>query len=102
MAVGRVYSIPDERLMEHIPKLLGLFNLEDQQDETISAYSTGQKKKVALAAALVTEARIMLLDEPFAGGLDPSGISCAQEGVESLPDAWRCDGGDGDAGAGTR
>jgi len=75
MAVGRVYSVPDERLMEHIPRLLELFNLEDQKDELISAYSTGQRKKIALAGALVTEAPVMLLDEPFAGGLDPSGIS---------------------------
>jgi ABC-2 type transport system ATP-binding protein len=60
--------------MEHIPRLLALFNLEDQADQRIPAYSTGQKKKLALAAALVTEAPILLLDEPFAGGLDPSGI----------------------------
>ena len=74
MAVGRVYGIPYERLMEHIPRLMTLFNLEDHQDQRIPSYSTGQRKKVALAAALVAEAPIMLLDEPFAGGLDPSGI----------------------------
>ena len=37
-------------------------------------YSAGQKKKVALCSALVTEVPILLLDEPFSGGLDPSGI----------------------------
>jgi ABC-type multidrug transport system ATPase subunit len=75
MGVGRVYGVSQQRLMEHIPKLLALFHLEDQQDELIAAYSTGQKKKIALAAALVAEAPVMLLDEPFAGGLDPSGIA---------------------------
>ena len=74
LANGRVYGVPYDRLMEHIPRLLALFNLEDQADQRIPAYSTGQKKKLALAAALVTEAKILLLDEPFAGGLDPSGI----------------------------
>src|SRR5262249_31928253 len=34
----------------------------------------GQQKKVALCSALVSEARVLLLDEPFSGGLDPSGI----------------------------
>lgn len=74
LAVGRLYQVPDERLMDHVPRLLSLFNLEDQGDQRTPAYSTGQRKKLALAAALVTEAPIMLLDEPFAGGLDPSGI----------------------------
>ena len=74
MAVGRVYGISYERLMEHIPRLMTLFNLEDHADQRIMSYSTGQRKKIALSAALVAEAPVMLLDEPFAGGLDPSGI----------------------------
>jgi ABC-2 type transport system ATP-binding protein len=69
-----VYGISDDRLMDHVPRLMSLFNLEDQTDQRIPSYSTGQRKKLALAAALVTEAPLMLLDEPFAGGLDPSGI----------------------------
>ena len=36
-------------------------------------YSAGQKKKVALCSALVAEVPILLLDEPFSGGLDPGG-----------------------------
>jgi len=75
MGVGRVYGVSQHRLIEHIPRLLALFHLEDQQDELIASYSTGQRKKIALAAALVAEAPVMLMDEPFAGGLDPSGIS---------------------------
>lgn len=74
LATGRVYGVSDERLMEHVPRLMSLFNLDEHIDQRISGYSTGQKKKVALAAALVPEAPLMLLDEPFAGGLDPSGI----------------------------
>lgn len=74
LAVGRLYSIPETRLMDHVPRLLSLFDLETKGDEPIIAYSTGQKKKIALAGAIVTEAPVMLLDEPFAGGLDPSGI----------------------------
>lgn len=74
LAAGRVYGISDERLMDHVPKLMSLFNLEEHMDQRISRYSTGQKKKLAIAAAMVTETPLMLLDEPFAGGLDPSGI----------------------------
>jgi ABC-2 type transport system ATP-binding protein len=74
LAVGRLYEIEDDHLMDHVDRLLSLFNLTTQADTRIGACSTGQRKKVALCAALVSEAPIMLLDEPFAGGLDPSGI----------------------------
>lgn len=72
--VGRLYDVPIPRLLDHVDRLIDLFDLGKQQDELPSSYSTGQKKKLALAAALVTEAPILLLDEPFSGGLDPSGI----------------------------
>ena len=71
--VGLVYGVTDLRLMEHVPRLLSLFNLDESADETMSALSTGQQKKAALATLFVTEAPVLLLDEPFAGGLDPSG-----------------------------
>lgn len=74
LSVGRLYQVEDDRLMDHTSRLLDLFSLTDQADQTISSLSTGQQKKVALAGTLVTEAPIMLLDEPFSGGLDPSGI----------------------------
>ncbi|MGO9471658.1 MAG: ABC transporter ATP-binding protein [Isosphaeraceae bacterium] len=74
LAVGRLYDVPDERLMEHVDQLLELFDLHPQGDSPIRTYSAGQKKKVALCSALVTEAPVLLLDEPFSGGLDPAGL----------------------------
>lgn len=74
LAAGRVYGVNDDRLIDHTERLLDLFDLHDHADAPIILYSTGQKKKAALCATIATEAKIMLLDEPFAGGLDPSGI----------------------------
>jgi ABC-type multidrug transport system ATPase subunit len=74
LAVGRVYGVPDERLMDHVDLLLNLFDLNRQADSRIASCSSGQRKKVALCGALVAETAVMLLDEPFSGGLDPSGI----------------------------
>jgi len=74
LGVGRLYEIEDDYLMDHVQRLLELFNLLEQGDERISSLSTGQRKKVAICGALVTEAPVMMMDEPFAGGLDPSGI----------------------------
>jgi len=78
LAVGRLYGVPDDRLMDHVERLLDEFNLKRQAESNISGYSTGQRKKIALCCALATESPVLLLDEPFAGGLDPSGISRAQ------------------------
>lgn len=74
LAVGGLYDIDSERLMDHIERLLAVFDLKAQADGPISGYSTGQKKKIAICCALATEAPVMLLDEAFSGGLDPSGI----------------------------
>jgi ABC-2 type transport system ATP-binding protein len=74
LAVGRVYDVEEGRLMEHVEQLLHLFDLDGPGDGPIRALSAGQKKKVALCSALVAETPILLLDEPFSGGLDPAGI----------------------------
>jgi ABC-type multidrug transport system ATPase subunit len=74
LAVGRLYDLDIDRLMGHVDRLLDLFQLAREGDWPIHSYSNGQKKKIAIASALVTEAPILLLDEPFAGGLDPAGI----------------------------
>jgi ABC-type multidrug transport system ATPase subunit len=74
LGVGRVWGIDIDRLIDHADRLLALFDLADKGDSPMSSYSTGQRKKISLAGALITEAPVMLLDEPFAGGLDPSGI----------------------------
>jgi ABC-2 type transport system ATP-binding protein len=74
LAVGRLYDVPDDRLLEHVDRLLALFDLTRQGDSPVRSLSAGQQKKVGLSAALVTDAPVLLLDEPFSGGLDPAGL----------------------------
>jgi ABC-2 type transport system ATP-binding protein len=74
LGVGRLYDVGLDHLMDHVERLLELFQLAREGDWPIHSYSNGQKKKIAIASALVTETPVMLLDEPFAGGLDPAGI----------------------------
>jgi ABC-type multidrug transport system ATPase subunit len=84
LAVGRVYGVDEHRLLDHTQRLLDLFDLTKNADSSIASYSTGQQKKIALCGALVTEAPIMLLDEPFAGGMDPSGIAALKRVLQHL------------------
>jgi ABC-type multidrug transport system ATPase subunit len=84
LAVGRLYEIDDFRLFAHADRLLKLFHLEEQGDALIQSYSTGQRKKIALASALITESPYLLLDEPFSGGLDPAGIMATKSVLQHL------------------
>jgi ABC-type multidrug transport system ATPase subunit len=84
LAVGELYGIDTERLFEHIDGLLQLFDLTRQADSCLGSYSTGQRKKIMLSSALVTEAPILLLDEPFSGGLDASGILALKRVLQNL------------------
>jgi ABC-type multidrug transport system ATPase subunit len=86
LGVGRLYDIPDSRLMVHVPRLLELFELSKNADAPIRGYSAGQQKKVALCSALVAETPVLILDEPFSGGLDPSGLLALKRVLRHLVD----------------
>ena len=84
LSVGKLYGIDADRLMEHVDRLLNLFELAQLGDSPIRSYSNGQQKKIAICAALVTDAPVMLLDEPFSGGLDPAGLVALKRVLQRL------------------
>ena len=57
----------------NIEKVLKLVNLHNDKDKAFKNYSLGMKQRLGLAAALVHEPELLILDEPI-NGLDPAGI----------------------------
>lgn len=65
--VGRLRQIPEKSLKQKIERFMDLFNLSLEMESPISSYSKGMVQKVLLAAALLHDPDILLLDEPLSG-----------------------------------
>ena len=65
--VGQLRGLPEPQLTEKIAGFLRLLNLYDDRYVPISSYSKGMRQKVLLAAALLHNPELVLLDEPFSG-----------------------------------
>jgi ABC-2 type transport system ATP-binding protein len=65
--IGQLRSLPERTLAAKIDGFLRLFSLYADRYVPISSYSKGMRQKVLLAAALLHNPEIILLDEPFSG-----------------------------------
>jgi ABC-2 type transport system ATP-binding protein len=73
--VLRLYESDDPAIEPRVLELLRGFDLLPLVDTPMSKLSRGQAYKAALAALLTVDAELLLLDEPFASGMDPNGIT---------------------------
>jgi ABC-2 type transport system ATP-binding protein len=65
--VGAMYGLDAPMIKQRSQELLALMELDERRDLLIADYSHGMKKKLALAAALIHNPRVLFLDEPFEG-----------------------------------
>ena len=86
LQMGELYSRPEEEVYEHAIQLLQLFNLSEKADGKIASLSMGQKKKLSLCAALISNCKTLILDEPFSGGLDSSALLILQKLFRQMAD----------------
>ena len=71
--------VPPKRIAE----LLDLVGLSDRADDKVQGYSMGMKQRLGIAAALLSDPKLLLLDEP-ANGLDPAGIVAMRDTLKAL------------------
>ncbi|HYK95462.1 MAG TPA: ATP-binding cassette domain-containing protein [Candidatus Dormibacteraeota bacterium] len=71
--------VPDGRIEE----LLELVGLRDRARDKVAGYSLGMKQRLGIAGALLSDPKLLLLDEP-ANGLDPAGIVAMRETLRRL------------------
>ena len=80
---ARYFDIPKAEAEKRAKEQLKFFQLEEKQNVLISELSTGMKRRLILARALVNEPQILLLDEPTTG-LDPQARHIVWEEVRNL------------------
>jgi ABC-2 type transport system ATP-binding protein len=81
--VGELRGMAEAKLASKIEGLLRLLSLYDDRHVPISSYSKGMRQKVLLAAALLHNPDLILLDEPFSG-LDVNSALVLRELIHEL------------------
>jgi ABC-2 type transport system ATP-binding protein len=67
MLVGRLRRLPAPTLDARVPALLRLLQLHDSRFKSMTAFSKGMRQRVLVAAALLHDPKLLVLDEPFSG-----------------------------------
>jgi ABC-2 type transport system ATP-binding protein len=80
---GQLYALGGERLERRITEALTLVGLADRGKERVGTYSGGMKRRANIAAGLLHEPRLLILDEPTVG-VDPQSRHAILETVAGL------------------
>ncbi|MFN3242017.1 MAG: ABC transporter ATP-binding protein [Planctomycetota bacterium] len=64
---GRLFDLDDPTVAARAERLLDGFGIVDRKDEPMVAFSKGMLQKVSISAALLTEPKLLVFDEPLSG-----------------------------------
>lgn len=85
---ARMFGLRGERLRQRVDAVLDVVQLTDRQRDHAGTFSGGMQRRLNLAAAIVHEPELVLLDEPTAG-VDPQSRNALFDNVLALKAAGR-------------
>jgi ABC-2 type transport system ATP-binding protein len=80
--VGRMYGLDEGTVRTRVTELLDALELTDAS-KILGEYSTGMRKRVAFAAAVIHSPDVLFLDEPFES-IDPAGVALMKEWLRAF------------------
>lgn len=80
---GALYGLKGRALNERIERVLGLVNLLDRARDKPATFSGGMKRRLNIAAALLHDPDLLILDEPTVG-VDPQSRNAIFDTLEAL------------------
>lgn len=83
LVYARYFDLPKEEAAKRAAEQLKFFQLQEKQNVQIGELSTGMKRRLIVARALLNEPQILLLDEPTTG-LDPQARHLVWDEIRSL------------------
>ncbi len=83
--VGDLYDLDRQQVARRMEELLRMFELINAADDTVDSYSHGMQQKTSLAAALMHDPKVLVLDEPTVG-LDPKSARLIKDILRQLAD----------------
>ncbi|MDQ3043633.1 MAG: ABC transporter ATP-binding protein [Chloroflexota bacterium] len=83
--IADVYAVPKHDRNARTNRLLHAFELTESADLLIESYSQGMRQKIALAAVLIHQPKVLFLDEPT-NALDPRGARVVKNILRQICD----------------
>lgn len=81
LVLVKLFGLKKNRIKE----VLHLVDLENTGKKTVAKFSLGMKQRLGIAAALIRQPELLILDEPT-NGLDPIGIKELRDLIKSFPE----------------
>jgi len=75
---ARMYGLDEPTVKQRVEELVTVMDLTSSTRKRLSQFSTGMRKKVAFAAAIIHRPEILFLDEPFES-IDPAGVAMLKD-----------------------
>lgn len=75
---ARMYGLDEATVKQRVEELLTVMDLTSATRKRLADFSTGMRKKVAFAAAIIHRPEILFLDEPFES-IDPAGVAMLKD-----------------------